>query len=223
MRPFLWLTILILPFLATAANAGAWLREKGSSFTSISFSATWFGDTANSSYLEYGVRDDLTLGTDIGYSNSTLGIQSGYGTIFLRRPIGKNAGPNKWAYELGVGAAWINDIVLPYVKTGLSWGRGFTIHEKSGWIAVDASVTWELSLGNRLTKIDTTVGVNFTDVTTGMVQLYLADLANDSYASIAPSLVFKPRKGKFRIQIGAETQLDNFDNPALKLGIWREF
>ncbi len=72
-------------------------------------------------------------------------------------------------------------------------------------------------------KVDSTIGLNFTEVTTGMVQLYLAHLDRETYGSIAPSIVIKPRNSKFRIQIGAESQLGNFENPGLKFGIWREF
>jgi hypothetical protein len=205
------------------ANAGAWLREKGTSFTSISFSTTWFRDTANASYLEYGVRDDLTIGADIGYASSNNGTQSGYGVIFVRRPLWQNDGPNQWAYELGVGAAWVDDYVLPVVKTGISWGRGIKVRDKYGWMAVDTSIAWDVADGHHLAKIDTTVGINFTEVTTGMVQLFIANLDRDTYASIAPSIVLKPRKSKFQYQIGLETQLGNADFTGIKIGLWREF
>jgi len=215
--------ILILSFMASSADAGAWLREKGSSFTSVAFTSTWFRDTTNTSYLEYGLRDDLTIGADIGYATSRNGTQSGYGTFFIRRPLGKTDGISKWAYEVGVGAAWVGEEVFPYIKTGLSWGRGIDVRDKSGWMAVDASMTWDVTAGHHLAKVDSTIGVNFTDVTTGMVQLYLAHLDQKTYGSIAPSILIKPRKSKFRIQIGAESQLGHFDNTAIKIGLWREF
>ncbi|MGJ5621478.1 hypothetical protein [Sulfitobacter sp. MF3-043] len=214
---------LICSFWATGTDAGAWLREKGTSFTSVSFTSTWFRDTTNTSYLEYGWRDDLTIGTDIGYATSSQGTQSGYGTIFVRRPLGKNNGPNKWAYELGVGAAWVDYIAIPYLKTGVSWGRGFTFRDTPGWASVDASVSWALTTSHHLAKVDTTVGLNFTSVTTGMLQLYLAHLDRETYASIAPSVVIKPRNAKYRLQIGADSQLGNPEYTAIKIGLWREF
>lgn len=223
MRSGLFFMVLMWPFWVSSADAGAWLREKGSSFTSVSFGSTWFRDTTNTSYLEYGLRDDLTIGADIGYATSQKGKQSGYGTIFMRRPLGQNKGPNQWAYELGVGAAWVGEAVLPYLKTGVSWGRGIKVRETHGWMAVDASMTWDVTSGLHLAKVDSTVGMNFTDITTGMVQFYLANLDQKTYASIAPSLVFKPRKGQLRFQIGAESQLGNFENTAIKLGLWRDF
>ena len=95
MRSGSLIVFLIWIVWATSADAGAWMREKGTSFTSVSFTSTWFRDTTNTSYLEYGWRDDLTIGADIGYATSRQGTQSGYGTIFIRRPLGKNNGPNK--------------------------------------------------------------------------------------------------------------------------------
>jgi hypothetical protein len=223
MRSGLLFSVFVWSFWLTSADAGAWLREKGTSFTSVSFSATWFRDTANTSYLEYGLRDDLTIGADIGYMTSRTGAQSGYGTIFIRRPLGQSDGPNKWAYELGVGTTWVDNLISPHLKTGVSWGRGIKVREKYGWVAVDASVSWDVTSGRHLAKVDSTVGFNFTEVTTGMVQLYLAHVDRKTYASIAPSIVIKPRKGKFRFQIGAESTLGHSENTALKLGLWREF
>ena len=223
MRPWLLIVFLLSLLLASPTHAGAWLREKGTSFTSISFSATWFRDTTNTTYLEYGLRDNLTIGADIGIIADRWGGQSGYGTVFIRRPLGPNKGPNKWAYELGIGAAWVNELVLPHLKTGVSWGRGIQIKGLNGWMTVDASMTWDMANGFHLGKIDSTLGVNFTKVTTGMIEIYLAHLDSKTYATIAPSLVFKPHKGKYRFQIGAQTPLGHYENTALKLGLWREF
>ncbi len=223
MRSGLFVGLLMCVFLASAAHAGAWMREKGTSFTSLSFTANYFLETTNTSYLEFGWRDDLTIGADIGYATNSQGVQTGYGTLFIRRPLGPNEGQNKWAYELGIGAAWIGDVVLPHLKTGVSWGRGLQIKELNGWMAVDASMTWDVSYGMHLAKIDSTIGVNFTEITTGMVELYLANLNSKTYATVAPSLVFKPRKGKYRFQVGAESPLGHFADTALKLGLWREF
>lgn len=223
MRSGFLFIFLLSSLLAGSANAGAWLREKGSSFTSVSFTSTWYRDTTNTSYLEYGLRDDLTIGADVGYATSRNGTQSGYGTLFMRRSLSQSDATNKWAYELGVGSAWVGEDLLPYLKTGLSWGRGIKLRDTYGWMAVDASMTWDVTSGQHLAKVDTTVGLNFTEVTTGMVQLYLAHLDQQTYGSIAPSIVIKPRKSKFRFQIGAESQLGHLENTSLKLGLWRDF
>ena len=223
MRFLLLLLITLCQWAPTPVAAGAWLREKGSTFTSTSFSATYFRDIASSTYLEYGFSDKMTVGLDVGYFTSRFGLKSGFGTVFLRRSIGKNEGPNKWAYEVGVGAAWAGELVIPHIKTGLSWGRGIKVKDKSGWATVDASVKWDVSQGLHVTKLDGTVGLNFTDTTAGMFQIFVTNLDGATYGTLAPSVIYTPRKGKFKIQFGAESPVDDFINTSLKIGIWREF
>ena len=204
-------------------KAGPWLREKGTTFTATSFTVNYFRDTGTSTYVEYGWRDDTTVGIDIGYFTDRYGATSGVGTVFLRRALGSGEGSSKWAYEIGVGTAWIGDLMLPHVKTGLSWGRGYQLGDKNGWMTVDASVTWDLTFGERLTKVDATIGLGVTDVTKGILQLYLTNLQGQTTAMIAPSVVFSPREKKFSIQIGAESPLGGWDDTAIKVGLWRKF
>ena len=223
MRP--WITFILITCLcvSTTALAGPWLREKGSTFSSVSVTATYFRDFGTATYLEYGWRDHMTIGADIGTFTSREGERSGFATVFIRRALGPNTGKNRWAYELGVGSAWVGELILPHIKTGISWGRGYELREKNGWMVVDASVKWDLLQGQHAGKVDATVGLNFSDRTTGMLQLYLAHLDHQFYATLAPSVVIKPRERKFKIQIGAEVPIDDIQSTALKLGIWREF
>lgn len=217
-------TILVLiTSLAAPATAGPWLREKGKSFTSVSFATTWDLKSSTSSYLEYGFRDNMTIGADVGVFRSPLEGQTGFATVFLRRPLGRNEGTSRLAYELGVGASWADDIVSPHIKTGLTWGRGFQLRDKGGWMTVDASVRWDLGHSLQVTKIDSTVGLNFTDKFTGMFQLYVTNTQGETFATVAPSLIYTPKSGKFKIQIGVEALVDEISNPAIKLGLWREF
>lgn len=208
---------------ATSAHAGPWLREKGSTFSSVSVSGTYLRDFGTATYLEYGLWDSMTIGADINTTTSGEGARSGFATLFLRRPLGPNKGAHRWAYELGVGAAWEDEIILPHIKTGISWGKGYSLREKNGWMTVDASVKWNLSGGDTAAKVDATMGMNFSDRTTGIVQLYLTHLDQKFYATLAPSVVLKPRKRKLKIQIGAEIPSEDTKNTALKLSIWREF
>lgn len=223
MRFALALIIALCHLVPTAATAGAWLRAKGTSFTSTGFSANYFRDIVSTTYMEHGLRDDLTIGLDVGYFTDRFGQKSGFGTLFIRRPFGTGEGANKWSYELGVGTAWEGALIFPHVKTGVSWGRGFQLKEKYGWMGVDASVAWEVNYGLHVTKVDATVGLNFTEKTMGIMQVYLTNLNGDTFGTLAPSVVFKPGKGKLSIQFGAEAPVDNLDNTALKISIWREF
>ena len=62
----LCITLLILSQAAAPmAQAGAWLRESGTGFVSLSFGATQFSETTNAAYIEYGLSDATTIGLDI--------------------------------------------------------------------------------------------------------------------------------------------------------------
>jgi hypothetical protein len=216
------LLILALSFAQTA-QAGPWLREKGSAFSAVSFSSTYYMETATQTYLEYGLSDKTTIVADVGMARLHYVENSGYATLSLRRALSAPDAQSKWAYELGMGAGWIGSTTLPHVRTGLSWGRGMEWGKKSGWMTVEAAVIWDLTYAHHVTKIDTTLGINFTDITSGMLQIYTANVVDQTFGTIAPSFIFSPKNSKLRIQIGAESQLGNWENSALKIGLWREF
>ena len=197
----LWSILLILLTAPVPAYSGAWLREKGKGFSSNTVSVTQNYDISESTFLEYGVRDDLTLGAEVSFLASAYGLQSGSATLFLRRPLGRQGRPNVWSAELGIGAAWVGDVVTPNVKAGLSWGRGFTLAE------------------------DSPVGINLGERFSGMLQIFHASTSTTTATSIAPSIIVRPIKSRpdIRLQIGAETLITDSSNPALKLSIWREF
>lgn len=218
---------LILPLaclcLAQGAAAGPWLREKGSTFTAVSFATTYYLETASQTYIEYGLNEKTTLVADIGLARLHNSPDGGFVTLSLRRALSAPDARTKWAYEMGMGVGWIGDETLPHLRTGLSWGRGTTWGEKTGWMTVEGAVNWDLTHELHVTKLDATLGVNFTDVTSGMLQLYTAYVAGNSIATIAPSFVISPKSTKIRVQIGSESQIGNLGNSALKIGLWREF
>jgi len=218
---------IILSFLtiscAHGAQAGPWLREKGSTFTAVSVSGTYYLDTANQTFIEYGLTDKMTVVADIGMVQPRLSYQTGYATLSVRRALSAPEAGSKWAYELGLGVGWVGTQTLPHIRTGLSWGRGIKIKEKSGWMTVEAAVVWDLAYALHVAKVDATVGMDFTEFTSGMLQLYTAHIADGSVATLAPSLVFSPKFTKFRIQVGTESELGQLDNSAVKIALWREF
>lgn len=219
------LALLISVLLAGPALSGAWLREKGTRFSSVTASAQVAAKVTQTTYFEYGIRDDLTLGAEVAFATFYDGSQSGSATAFLRRPIRAKGLPGVWAYELGLGAEWSGQILRPFVKTGLSWGRGYQINQLNGWVAVDASVRFDVYFADHTTKIDSTVGLNFSDSFAGMLQIFHAANTDNVTTSIAPSIVLKPLKDKpeIRLQIGGEAQLGQAGNPAINLSLWRDF
>lgn len=219
------LLVLVLIFLCLSgpAQAGAWMREKGTSFVSSTFTLNKSLDQSSGTYIEYGWHDDLTIGADLSFANSHLGLQSGAVTLFLRRPLSRPDAAHKWAYEIGAGTAWVQDLMLPHVKLGLSWGRSFQIGQNHGWMGVDSALYWDVTSGRRAAKLDGTLGYNFSQVTSGMLQVYLARIDQQTYGTFAPSILIKPKNRNFRIQIGTETPFDGLSSTSIKLGLWREF
>lgn len=215
--------ILVFALIGDIAHAGPWLREKGATFMEVSFASTYTLDTASQTYLEYGLSDKTTVIADIGMFRPRNALQGGVATFSLRRALTAPDAASKWAYELGAGVGWIGDEVLPHFRTGLSWGRGMAWGETSGWMTVEAAVIWDLTYARHLSKIDATLGANFTDFTTGMIQIYTAHIDGASIATLAPSIVLNPKKSGFRIKLGAESELGDWDNSAFKIGLWREF
>ncbi len=205
------------------AQAGPWLREKGTAFTAVSFATTYYLETASQTYLEYGLTDTTTMIADIGMARLHFAPDSGYATLSMRRSLGPTDAPSKWAYEIGVGVAWIGPETLPHIRTGLSWGKGTKWGEKSGWMTVEGAVIWNIKHALHAAKLDATIGINFTDTTSGMIQIFTAHVADQGIVTFAPSIIFSPKKSKFRFQIGAESELGNLGNSALKIGLWREF
>lgn len=217
------LVTLMVIAVAGSAQAGPWLREKGTTFTAASFSMTYYLDTSTQTYLEYGLTEKTTLVGDLSIMRYQTAPENGYATVSIRRALSKPDATTKWAYELGVGAGWDGAQTLPHLRTGLSWGRGLEWGDKSGWATVEASAVWDLTYAQHSAKVDMTAGMNFTEVTAGMVQIYTAYMFGETMATIAPSIILSPRKSKFRLQIGTESQVGNLRNSALKLGLWREF
>ncbi|NNE53195.1 MAG: hypothetical protein HKN30_12445 [Sulfitobacter sp.] len=224
MKTSIFSAVIALQLLVTEAIAGAWLREKGTSFSSFSLSTSLFRETRSSGYLEFGLTENSTLGLDTGLSQNANGEKLAYGTLFMRRALGSGAGPNQWAYEVGLGATYRGGVdAQPHVKTGLSWGRGIQFRGKGGWIAADAAALWAISDDEHVSKIDTTLGLNFNNRFSGILQLNFAYQEGETFKYFEPSIVFNPPNTGLKIQFGLITPLDEPENSGVKLGLWREF
>ena len=97
----LWSILLILLTAPVTAYSGAWLREKGKGFSSNTVSVTQNYDISESTFLEYGVRDDLTLGAEVSFSQALMGCNRGpprysYAARWADR-VGQTFGPLNWA------------------------------------------------------------------------------------------------------------------------------
>lgn len=224
MRQALLICAALLLLIAPRADAGAWLREQGSGFGSLSFGATLSDETTNSIYLEYGLHPKMTVGLDISTFTNSAGARNGTGVLFMRRSITDPSGPQRLSYELGVGGIFTDDEQLPAVKGLLSWGRGFEYGPGYGWMNVDVSYLYEPQAGRSVAKLDGVLGLPFTAVTTGLFEVTLSEQEGETYGAVLPSLLFSPRFTQFRVKVGAEVPYDDpGERSSLKLGLWREF
>ena len=223
MRLYAFPICLVTLFMPLTAQAGAWMRKTGKTFSAVSFNLNALRNQSNSTFLEFGLRDTVTIGVDIGASTDNLGATNGKFTLFLRRPLGPGDRKHRLSYEIGLGADWQGRDISPHLRAGVSWGRGITLGEKSDWAAVDASYTFSLGDFPDIAKIDTTFGLNFNDRFSGMMQLYLGHSEGTGSASFAPSLIISSRQGKVRYQVGFESPIGDARRTSIKIGLWREF
>ena len=223
MRHWVFCTICIWLAAHCPASAGPWLREKGSGFVSLSYTTAMLQDARSGSYLEYGLRPGLTIGVDVSHGIDTAGRRSGTGTFFFRRALGSTEGTHRFAYDIGLGAAWGSDLILPHLKAGVSWGRGYSFVGGSGWMVIETSLTLGLRGTGSLAKLDATLGYDFNDTVSAMMQVYTSRVDGETYGTLAPSLLIRPGESDYRFQIGAEREIGGFGQTSLKFGLWRNF
>ncbi|MGC3938439.1 hypothetical protein ACOTTU_11615 [Roseobacter sp. EG26] len=215
-------TLLILASVQIAL-AGPWLREKGKGFASGSFNITQEKDTAGSAYLEYGLRDNVTLGADLFYGIDRTLQQSGSGIVFLRFPLSAPDATHKWAWHFGLGARSQNQVIEPAIEAGLSWGRGIKIGERYGWAVVDSSINVPGSTLETRVKLDGTVGLGLSDHWKVMMQVFNTYQDSDLFTKVAPSILIVPGTGNYTLQIGTEVPAIGGGDTEFKIGVWLEF
>jgi hypothetical protein len=213
LMPALWFC------LAAPAAAGPWLREAGEGFLSFSVEAVGSGNQAGSAfatvYAEYGLSERITLGFDLGGSEDDL-----YKTvIFAKSPIPWLDADLKGAMELGIGMTRDQMILRP----GISLGRGFPLGTASGWMVIDTLAHIEAQGSGIHLTTDVTFGVNMTDRSKFILQLQSGhDLMDLEHLKIAPSYVFERKPGQ-HVELGMLAGLENSEDFAIKLGLWRGF
>lgn len=215
-----WLihALTILPWLASAAEAGAWPRAKGQTFLAVSgqFDApdqTGLSRHSFTLYAEYGATERLTLGLDLGGD----ALRMTKAIAFARWPIGQPSRDVKIAVEIGVGEVSDQSTLRP----GLSLGRGLTIWGRPGWAAfdgraaiLDGKVTLEsdLTLGRDVGR----QGKLIAQLQTGRPE------TGRAYMRLAPSYVLATKPGAY-LEFGGIVPLAGGGEPGVKLGLWRSF
>ncbi|KZY40442.1 hypothetical protein A3731_37385 [Roseovarius sp. HI0049] len=138
--------------------------------------------------------------------------------LFARFPFGARGGDTVQAWEMGVGMV---DGALA-LRPGVSIGRGFTIGDSPGWVALDSRAVVS-EAGTGVLEADLTVGAGLRGGHKWMVQLQMAAPEDSApYMKIAPSFAFKQGKGR-HLLLGATAGLVNTDTVKITFGIWQKF
>lgn len=215
----LTLAVVLLLGIATDAVAGAWLREKGTGFLSLSGEVTEPDDFGiyrqyYSLYAEYGLAERLTLGVDAGHDM----LRMSKGVVFARLPLGRADRTVKLAVELGAGQVGDDNALRP----GLSIGRGIKLWDRDGWLNADGRAVMAGD-GAMTLESDLTFGLSVTDRAKVILQLQAGQPdIGDGYAKFAPSLVYETKPGA-HLEIGLTQPLTGSDLRSLSLGLWRTF
>ncbi|MEM6579199.1 MAG: hypothetical protein AAF678_11960 [Pseudomonadota bacterium] len=220
---------ILLPQLGLA---GPWPRGEGNQFLSASIETEFENGISDGEelfgtlYYERGIEHDLTLGFDGG--TDPLGVDKAFG--FVRWPVGDHDGPSRLALEFGFGA--FDGLVA--IRPALTWGRGFSYAEMSGWMSIDSRLVVQDTFDG-VFENDFTLGLNsgprsmvILQLQTGQpfqtresVQSGQADFG-EFFAKIAPSYVYEFKASR-RIQLGLISGITGTDEFKLKLGFWLDF
>ena len=222
-----WMFRLILVFWlmclsAHPAAAGAWLREKGKGFLAYSNLTASTMDTAYTAYFDYGLTEKTTIGATLDVYTPLRHQMSGKGILFIRRSLDWGIIDGHWAYELGIGARHTGVEFVPIAKTALSYGRGITWGKRDGWFAVDTGIEWGFGDAQHLVKIDTTIGLEFSPRSKGMLQVFSTFNEDWGSVTIAPSYIFETIKKKNYL-FGLETSSSASKVISVKFGVWQSF
>ncbi len=196
--------------------AGAWPRDEGKGFLSFSIEASTETpeDSPVSLFVEYGLKNNVTLGFDGGGRQTDLTKA----IAFLRWPLRSGAQSSVAAVEMGAG--FVDDSLA--LRPALSWGRGTKVFQRSAWISVDMrGLIYDHAEG--LLETDFTFGIKPNARSMIILQLQSGVPSDgEPYARLAPSFVFETKPGR-HIELGATTGLINSDDLRIKVGMWLRF
>lgn len=221
------------------ATAGPWAREAGELFISFQISAeqdpalvleqgVWDPQTYTSLYAEYGLGRSLTLGADLGRSDSTQ-----MGVAFLRYTLTPPDATWQWAVDVGLGARQIGDAQSnTLVRLGASVGRGLGEHDggwpiplrhQGGWITLDAALMYDLELEDVIWQTEGTLGLSVTDRATAIFSLKAEEWPGaDLLVTATPSLAFDVLPNT-TLRLGARGALTGSSDIGVLLSLWHTF
>ena len=227
------------PVHVPEAGAGAWPRDEGAAFLSLSQTVSTGGRTLLSAsedirsytslYAEYGLTPKLTIGLDAGVgidASLSTGMESPVNAwlAFLRYPIWVGEGGNRFAAQIGAGTQTEPDYgQQARLRPGLSWGRGFESRWGGGWFGIEASAEYRFKSEDFAFKADYTAGIKPSEKWMLIFQLQTGRYgAEDTIVRLAPSVVRKMGK-RMHLQLGGIASVAGDDALGLKFATWFEF
>jgi len=220
---FLGLIVIWFFVLGTVpALAGAWMRDQGSGFSSVS--ATFQHSTGGWStdfgyYGEFGVSPFLTLGIDLN-DNDNL---AGHALVFARVPLEFLPSEHHLATELALGGAHYQNVWKSMHKLTLSYGHAFDSIWGPGWLAIDSAYEKRAINTGAILKLDATIGLSDNTHLRPMLQIETAKISGHQlFYTITPSLQF-PLPRDLKLLIGVEHRVTTRRSIGLKVGMWHRF
>lgn len=215
------------------ALAGAWPREEGTFFLSLSQGLS-SGSPAllapdqsfrsyTSVYAEYGLTERLTVGLDAAYG---WGPEADLwtGLVFARWPLGETAAGDRFAVDLGLGQRVDSGEGTDLrTRLGLAWGRGFEIGWGQGWMGVEGSAERLIPANDQLYKADFTVGLKPNDDWMLMLQVQSGLYPEgDPLVRLAPSVARRITE-HMRAQVGLDATIVGERSYGVKFSTWLTF
>lgn len=213
------------------AEAGAWLREKGSGF--LATSAVLRGPTEtpqleNRIYAEYGLLRHLTLGIDLNHKTAVdetelVAVQTGHAVLFLRVPLAPESWRTRYALELGLGRTMRETGRARMSSLALAVGRGFERPFGGGWMSLQATIEHHAGMAGRSYKLDSSVGLSNGRMFRPMLRLEASRVADAPVSwSLIPAIQIG-RGDRTAWVLGVEHRFGPIPRTGVELAIWREF
>ncbi|MBE1283572.1 MAG: hypothetical protein GJ676_09710 [Rhodobacteraceae bacterium] len=221
MHVVLWFLVMIL-VTSEPVSAGAWLREKGTGFLSVSTTARQAHDTVGyetSIYSEYGLTQNMTIGVDLNQNQHFFG----HTLVFARFPLARTPGKNRFALELGLGGSSDSTGWSAMQKVTLSFGRGFDSRFGPGWMSLDLATELRDTAPKQIMKFDATVGLSGARRLQPMLQIETSKIdGKPLFWSVTPSLRYRD-KGDRTWLFGIEHKEADKRFLGAKIGLWKAF
>lgn len=210
------------------ATAGAWPREEGRRFISLSQELVRQPGGTLTGYagflMEQGLGGNLTVGIEAGKPTGPPGGR--WQALFFLRGAIPNPSEVRAAWSLALGFHGVTGGKIgrarPVIRPALHLGRGLSLGSRHGWLALDASAA--LSPGDRaIWKMDATLGLR-----ADRDRLWFVQLQANRYPGARPGLRIVPthvRRLSRRVHLELALAFDARAprRTALKIGSWVEF